>query len=84
MESPFKTKTAQPKFTDDKENLVASNEVAVPIKGIPMVADTKETAEAAKDEESEDILKENPHRFVLFPIKYHEVCCISRPCPRIY
>ena len=26
-------------------------------------------------EASEPILQENPHRFVLFPIRYHEVCC---------
>lgn len=26
-----------------------------------------------KEEEEEPILKENPNRFVLFPIKYHSV-----------
>ena len=25
-------------------------------------------------EADEPLLQENPHRFVLFPIKYHEVC----------
>lgn len=32
-------------------------------------------SEVAKPEEiDEPLLQENPHRFVLFPIKYHEVC----------
>ena len=35
----------------------------------PAVAPTIEDIEA-----NEPILQENPHRFVLFPIKYHEVC----------
>ena len=26
------------------------------------------------EEAHEPLLQENPHRFVLFPIKYHEVC----------
>ena len=26
------------------------------------------------EEADEPLLQENPHRFVLFPIKYHEVC----------
>ena len=30
------------------------------------------------DEADEPILQENPQRFVLFPIKYHEVCDVSR------
>ena len=35
----------------------------------PIVAPTIKPAEA-----DEPLLQENPHRFVLFPIKYHEVC----------
>ena len=27
-----------------------------------------------EEEANEPLLQENPHRFVLFPIKYHEVC----------
>lgn len=30
-------------------------------------------------EQEEPLLKENKHRFVLFPIKYHEVCGIPQP-----
>ena len=77
MASPVK----QPTFVtaENKENVV-SDEVAVPVKGIPLMdepvpeAEKPSTAEAIKEEESiEPILQENPQRFVLFPIKYHEV-----------
>jgi ribonucleoside-diphosphate reductase subunit M2 len=76
MESPVKQLQA------DKENTLdsryESDEVAVPIKGIPMMTDAPakepEVAPTLKEEEaSEPILQENPNRFVLFPIKYHEV-----------
>jgi len=73
MESPLK----QPVFltTEDKEN-IERDEVAVPVKGIPL-ADEPESEDAVvvaqKEDEGEPILKENPNRFVLFPIKYHEV-----------
>lgn len=61
----------------DKENC----EIAVPVAGIPMldfedkVEDKKAAvAETIKEEEiDEPLLQENPQRFVLFPIKYHEV-----------
>jgi ribonucleoside-diphosphate reductase subunit M2 len=43
-----------------------------------IVEETKEetkTVVTAKTEElDEPLLQENPQRFVLFPIKYHEVC----------
>lgn len=51
----------------------------------------KSTAVTVRKEEiDEPILQENPQRFVLFPIKYHEVCDASRrvkwfspdPCTR--
>lgn len=38
----------------------------------PAVAPTIKPEEA-----SEPLLQENPHRFVLFPIKYHEVCVFT-------
>jgi len=81
MESPIK----KPVFvaSADKENVdsrYASDEVAVPIKGIPMADDTPEVAaekavpeDVKEDAEYEPILAENAQRFVLFPIKYHEV-----------
>ena len=43
--------------------------VKVEEKPKPSVAPTIKEMEA-----SEPILQENPHRFVLFPIRYHEVC----------
>lgn len=68
----------------DKENIdsrYASDEIAVPIKGIPVLDDVPVPDVAAtgvastiKEEEAfEPLLQENPGRFVLFPIKYHEV-----------
>jgi ribonucleoside-diphosphate reductase subunit M2 len=38
----------------------------------PTVAPTIKPEEA-----DEPLLQENPHRFVLFPIKYHEVCVFA-------
>lgn len=83
MESPVK----QPLFSAqaNKENVqepldprYESDEVAVPIKGIPLQEEEPEkkaeVASTLKEEEcDEPILQENPNRFVLFPIKYHEV-----------
>lgn len=76
MESPVK----QPSFVVEanKEN-VERDEVAVPVKGIPLMDEPESTvqptvAEGIKEDEAvEPILQENPNRFVLFPIKYHEV-----------
>ncbi|KJX98366.1 ribonucleoside-diphosphate reductase small subunit like protein [Zymoseptoria brevis] len=79
MESPFK----KPQFESseaDKENIeakYASDEVAVPIKGIPELPEEEVVAVTAtsgkEDLEDEPILQENGQRFVLFPIKYHEI-----------
>ncbi len=69
--------------TMDKENIPAT--LPVPLK--PEESDTKksivekvkpfETPKVAPgiqaQEMDEPLLQENPHRFVLFPIKYHEV-----------
>ena len=90
MDSPAKKLQLQPEA--DKENVDSqaedlryqNDEVAIPIKGIPDIveqADDKKpsVAEGIKEEEADEpILQENPHRFVLFPIKYHEVCVASR------
>ncbi|KAL1297707.1 hypothetical protein AAFC00_006255 [Neodothiora populina] len=75
MESPIK----KPVFVqEEKENV--SDDVAVPVKGIPEDYQPKvepaqpSTAATIKDEEADEpILQENPQRFVLFPIKYHEI-----------
>lgn len=83
MESPAKKLQLQPE-ADNKENInndlrYQNDEVAVPIKGIPELPEEPEeklpsVAEGIKETEADEpILQENPHRFVLFPIKYHEV-----------
>lgn len=58
----------------DKEN------VFKPIVGIPDIVEDDDapkkitTAATIKEEEADEpLLQENPHRFVLFPIKYHDV-----------
>ena len=63
------------------------NEKARPIVGIPdLKKDAKDAVEEAThsvastlrpEEASEPILRENPNRFVLFPIKYNEVCSLD-------
>jgi ribonucleoside-diphosphate reductase subunit M2 len=66
----------------DKENIPATVEPAVieiePKKPLTEVIKTEpETPKAApsikQTEADEPLLQENPQRFVLFPIKYHEV-----------
>lgn len=64
----------------DKENapdairVIKSNfkkpvvEAAKPVAALPKVAPAIKDLEA-----DEPLLQENPHRFVLFPLKYHEV-----------
>jgi ribonucleoside-diphosphate reductase subunit M2 len=81
MESPVKMQKLVTE--ENKENLEAAyeaDEVAVPIKGIPDLPEPEQeapeptVASSIKPEEKEEpILQENPQRFVLFPIKYHEV-----------
>lgn len=59
----------------DKEN------VYKPIVGIPELADEVDTSEKKistadtikAQEADEPLLQENPNRFVMFPIKYHDV-----------
>ena len=82
MESPVKMqKLASEANKENLSDAYASDEIAVPIKGIPTMDDEPQkedtkatTAPTIKEEEAgEPILQENPQRFVLFPIKYHEV-----------
>jgi ribonucleoside-diphosphate reductase subunit M2 len=59
----------------DKENVFR------PIVGIPDLDDEEDAADKKPtvastirpEEADEPLLQENPHRFVLFPIKYHDV-----------
>ena len=57
--------------------------MAIPVVGIPDIDDPelpsedKQVSCAAtikEEEQDEPLLQENPQRFVLFPIRYHEVC----------
>lgn len=49
-------------------------EKAVPLVGLPELANVPEVDASKEDVDDEPLLRENPNRFVLFPIKYHEVC----------
>jgi ribonucleoside-diphosphate reductase subunit M2 len=73
-------------FAAGKENMPveAAHDPTIPkpIKGIPLapVVVEKPVEKAAvantnlrPEEQDEPLLQENPNRFVLFPIKYHEV-----------
>lgn len=61
---------------------------AKPLVGLPNLdkytVDAVEQAKSAiaptlkPDEADEPLLRENASRFVLFPIKYHEVCLLTR------
>lgn len=81
MESPVKKVAFSEENKENMEARYEADEVAVPIKGIPDLPDEPEekvaatsVADTIKDEEADEpILQENPQRFVLFPIKYHEI-----------
>ena len=85
MESPVKKLDFNPA---DKENnpdaTVATLAEQIEADHKPVVEEVKkvekepETAVAKPDYSDEPLLQENPGRFVLFPIKYHEVCDASR------
>lgn len=76
MESPVKKIDFSSPTTQSNGELKA-----VPLVGLPElppiaseILDKKDTAD-----DEEPILKENPNRFVLFPIKFHEVRDLTRP-----
>lgn len=74
MESPVKKLS----FESGKENspavVDASATTLVKPAEKPAVQATPKVAPGIKEmEANEPLLQENPHRFVLFPIKYHEV-----------
>ncbi|KIV87536.1 ribonucleoside-diphosphate reductase small chain [Exophiala sideris] len=68
---------------EDKENMPVASEITLksesevekkPIAEIKADVQTPKAAPTWRElEAEEDILKENPHRFVLFPIKFHEI-----------
>lgn len=79
MDSPIK----KPNFDSGKENspAVVDASATTLVKSTlekPVVQEAPKVAPGIKEmEANEPLLQENPHRFVLFPIKYHEV---SLPC----
>lgn len=87
MESPAKKLDFS---VANKENLPAeaSLETSADIETHkPVVEETKKESKDVvpavapgikADEADEPLLQENPQRFVLFPIKYHEVCIPTR------
>lgn len=84
MQSPPK----QPDFTAPaKEAEQWDDTIAKPIEGIPRSGTAPDAVAAAEnavaptvkpEEADEPLLRENPNRFVLFPIKYHEVRYLTR------
>ena len=78
-DSPAKKISFKP---EDKENLPAdaqppatdSSDLSKPITEIVKTAPEVKVAPTIKGSEADEpLLQENPQRFVLFPIKYHEV-----------
>lgn len=61
----------------EKENAPVSSTVDAPAKPAAVEKPAEEQPKVAPGiksfEADEPLLQENPHRFVLFPIKYHEV-----------
>ncbi len=94
MESPIKkldfgssNKENRP-FESDIATLAAEIDAKAPVESIVKDVKKEETQVAVAptikpSEADEPLLQENPQRFVLFPIKYHEVSVASRsPPPR--
>lgn len=81
MQSPPK----QPEFTASTTATTTEPEwddtIAKPIEGLPRLqrddavtqVENSVASTIKSDEADEPLLRENPNRFVLFPIKYHEV-----------
>lgn len=62
-----------------KENIASTKAVDAHVDKLgEKPAEAPKVAPGIKETEaSEPLLQENPHRFVLFPIKYHEVCHVA-------
>lgn len=64
-----------------KENVPASVKVDAVEKPVEKTLTKIEAIKAL--EATEPLLQENPHRFVMFPIKYHEVSAIPHASSRV-
>lgn len=92
MQSPVKQPTFTSKPIESSEQKTSQPDqwddtIAKPIEGLPRLARQDDAVADAEnsvaptikpDEADEPLLRENPNRFVLFPIKYHEVRVFSR------
>jgi ribonucleoside-diphosphate reductase subunit M2 len=67
-----------------KENVLAMQNVDAPVEKPSEKALATKVAPTIKElEATEPLLQENPHRFVMFPIKYHEVSHVVDASPRV-
>lgn len=74
MDSPVKKLSFEPGKENSPAVVDASATTLVKPAEKPAVQATPKVAPGIKEiEANEPLLQENPHRFVLFPIKYHEV-----------
>lgn len=80
-ESPAKKLSFEPVGKENIQNVshhVDDLEVKKPTTEVVKVEEKLPIAPTLKPEEADEpLLRENPHRFVLFPIKYHEVGLVS-------
>ena len=76
-ESPAKKLSFEPTGKENIESLshnVDDFELKKPVTEVIKTEEKLPVAPTIKPEEADEpLLRENPHRFVLFPIKYHEV-----------
>lgn len=74
MDSPAKKLDFSPQTVDVP--IKAKPLVGLPELTKPVVAEERGAVSTnlKSEEADEPLLRENPNRFVLFPIKYHEVC----------
>lgn len=79
-ESPAKKLSFEPIGKENLQSMfhdVDGPELKKPVTEMVKVEEKLPVAPTIKPEEADEpLLRENPHRFVLFPIKYHEVSLV--------
>lgn len=76
MASPVKKLDFSAQEPIKAKPLVGLPPLTKPVTEVTKEADADALAKANLDDEP--LLRENPNRFVLFPLKYHEVCLCTR------
>lgn len=66
-----------------KENVPTAVKVDTVEKPTEKTVATKAAPTIKELEATEPLLQENPHRFVMFPIKYHEVSHVAHASSRV-